>query len=273
LLLTACSGAQERAQAPVATPAPVATLIPTQPAPVGEQPSAEPALPQFSDSGWMDVGNGAELRRLRVPVGPGSAEATLTVVRLDTSMVRFRVGYQPGQPLAFTEWVDRSSPLAAINGGFFSEGFESTALVISGGAASGSSYKDSGGMFAVDSQGSISLRSLADQPYDPAEPLVEALQGWPMLVKPGGDTYSGTDADVARRSVVALDRSGHVLLLACSTSSFTLRALAEWLAASDLEIEAALNLDGGSSTGLYLSGQAQIDPFVRLPLVLLAEPR
>ena len=130
-------------------------------------------------------------------------------------------------------------------------------------------------MFAVDSAGQVLLRSLADQPYDPAEPLAEALQSWPMLVKPGAVAagYSGDDSERARRSVVALDRSGHVLLLACGTSSFTLQDLGAWLLASDLEIDSALNLDGGSSTGLYANNQIQVDAFVRLPQVLLAEPR
>ena len=72
--------------------------------------------------------------------------------------------------------------------------------------------------------------------------------------------------------MIAIDRSGQVLLVAVATPSFTLRELAEWLAASDLEIDAALNLDGGSSTGLLLASDGQyeqIDAFVPLPIMLL----
>jgi hypothetical protein len=67
-----------------------------------------------------------------------------------------------------------------------------------------------------------------------------------------------------------------VLLIAAPTAAFTLRELAEWLAGSDLGVATAVNLDGGSSTGLIVqsdSAPARIDPFAPLPIVLLALPR
>jgi hypothetical protein len=246
--------------------------------PVLAAPAATPATPAATaeppDSGWQPVAAGVELRRLRVPVRAGVPEAQITVARLDPAQVRFRVGYSPGQPLALSEWLGGAPPLALITGGFFSESFESTALVISGGVAAGESYVGRGGMFAVDRAGAITIRSLADQPYDPAEPLDEAVQGWPILIKPGGEpAYTAGDPELARRSVVALDRDGRVLLFACSTSSLTLADTAAWLAASDMGIDAALNLDGGKSTALFVEGAANVEPFVRLPLVLIAERR
>jgi len=67
-----------------------------------------------------------------------------------------------------------------------------------------------------------------------------------------------------------------VLLIASPSSAFTLAGLAAWLAGSDLEIDVAVNLDGGSSTGLLLAGGSasdQVEAFVPLPIVLLALPR
>ena len=43
-----------------------------------------------------------------------------------------------------------------------------------------------------------------------------------------------------------------MLLIVSPTSGFTLRGFADWLSRSDLDIDRALNLDGGSSTGLFL---------------------
>ncbi len=66
------------------------------------------------------------------------------------------------------------------------------------------------------------------------------------------------------------------LLIAAPTAAFTLRELATWLAASDLAVATAVNLDGGSSTGLIVQSDAapeRIDPFAPLPIVLLALPR
>ena len=251
-------------------PSPSPAIVPSV-APLPAAPAFTPAPP---DSGWQPVAEGVEVRRLRVLVRAGVPDASFTVARLDPARARFRVGYAPGAPLALAEWLRRERPLALLTGGFFNESFESTALVISGGASSGESYVGRGGMFAVDRAGAVSLRSLADQPYDPAEPLDEAVQGWPMLIKPGGElAYTGDDPDVARRTAVALDRDGRVLLIACSTSSLTLADFAAWLASSDLGIDAALNLDGGKSTALFLDGAGTVEPFVRLPLVLLAERR
>jgi uncharacterized protein YigE (DUF2233 family) len=75
---------------------------------------------------------------------------------------------------------------------------------------------------------------------------------------------------------VALDRAGRLLLIVSPTGAFTLRGFADWLRASDLDIDSALNLDGGSTTGLFLqSGELseQVDSFGPLPLVLLVEKK
>jgi uncharacterized protein YigE (DUF2233 family) len=80
----------------------------------------------------------------------------------------------------------------------------------------------------------------------------------------------------ARRTVVAIDRAGRVLLIVCPTSAFSLQELATWLASSDMEIDRALNLDGGSSSGIFVNAGAvrwQIDSFAALPSVILIESR
>lgn len=254
-------------------PAPLPTLMPTPTAqPPSEAPvsNAEPA-----DTGWLAADPGVELRRLRVPVG--QQIASVSVVRLDPAVLRFEVGYAPEQPLALSAWAGARGAVAAINGGFFDENNRTVALLVRAGQPVGTSYEGRGGMFAVSPTGALTLRALADTPYDSAEPLAEALQGWPLLVRPGGAAaYSFEDAERARRSALALDSQGRVLLIACPTAAFTLRELSEWLAASDLAIDAALNLDGGSSTALLVQSEQhpeRVDAFVPLPIVLLALPR
>jgi uncharacterized protein YigE (DUF2233 family) len=200
------------------------------------------------------------------------------IVRLDQQAVQFHVGYAPAAPRPFTDWCAAEGVIAAINGGFFEADYQTTALVISNGEAYGSSYQNQGGMFAVDRWGNISLRYLPDTPYDPNELLQQAIQGWPMLIRPGGEplAFSETSGQRARRSVIAMDRSGNVLLLAFPGSDFLLDELATWLQTSDLAVDSALNLDGGSSTGLCIhteSHQERINAFVPLPTVLQVRPR
>lgn len=243
-------------------------LVPPTPAPVSPSPLA--------DTGWQAAGPGLALRRLHF--FQEQKLVLMSIVRIDPHLFRFRIGYHPEKPTSLDVWANQAAAVAGINGGFFDKTNQATALVISGGGASGTSYEGRGGMFAVDAQGKVSLRSLADQPYAPEEDLQEALQSWPMLIKPGKVlAYTNNeDKELDRRSAVALDQAGQVLLIASWGSPFTLAGFAQWLSQSDLEIDAALNLDGGSSTGLYLqSGQQRdyIPAFVPLPLVLLVLPQ
>jgi uncharacterized protein YigE (DUF2233 family) len=273
LLLAACEAGDPAAQYSRPTRN-IPTLFPT----AATQPSAPPpGQGQPSDTGWMAGDEGVALRRLRVSGGAGRSAIPLIIVRLDPAKVRLRVAYDPNKPRLLRAWFDERRPLLAINGGFFDEAFRSTALVISDGAASGASYEGFGGMLGVAPDGSVMLRSLHDQPYDTREELVQAMQSFPMLVSAGGVPAAiEEDGQRARRTAVALDRDGRVLLIVSPTSSFTLRGLADWLSRSDLNLDRALNLDGGSSTGLFLKAgtlQEEIDSLGALPLVLLVERR
>ena len=273
-LLAACEPAQPAAQQPPPTRL-IPTLFPTSVAAPPDAPAPAPA--QSSDTGWQPGDTGVELRRLRAPGANGRPAFPIVVVRLDPAQVRLRVAYAPERPRALRTWFDETQPTLAVNGAFFTEDYRSTALVISDGAASGSSYEGFGGMLAVAPDGQVALRALRDEPYDPSEPLAQAMQSFPMLVFPGGEVAPiEDDGKRARRTAIALDRAGRVLLIASATSDLTLRGLADWLGGSDLDIDRALNLDGGSSTGLFLRSGAlseQIDSFGPLPLVLLVEPR
>jgi len=253
----------------------VPTLFPTA-ARLPTSPAAPTVATPVPDTGWVAGRPGLEVRHLRLVLAPDQPAATLVIVRIDPATIRLRVAYAPEQPRGLRSWFEQQRPLLAINGSFFNPEYRSTALLISDGAVSGDSYEGFGGMLAVAADGGITLRSLRDQPYNPTEPLAQALQSFPMLVFPGGASANIEDnGQQARRSVIAIDRAGRLLLIVGPTNDFTLRALAEWLSQSDLEIDRALNLDGGSSTGLFLKDGAleeAIDSFGPLPIVLLCYP-
>ncbi len=257
---------------PAPTPTPTPTATPTLP------PTPTPELP---DTGWLDAGDGAEIRRMRVTLEVGGMER-VTVVRLDPAQVRFRVLYTPGEARRVSEWVSSlraagQLPLLVVNGGYFTPEYLATGLLVSNGRAYGTSYSGFGGMFAVLPGGRVEVRWLVARPYDPTEVLVEAVQSFPVLVRPGGVLGFPPDADdgrTARRTVVAQDRSGRVLFIVAQDGFFSLHALARWLLESDLDLDVALNLDGGQSTGMYfwMGGTAVgIDSGVAVPAVIVAE--
>lgn len=222
---------------------------------------------------WRSIDAAMELRTLRLQAGEVSSDAT--VVRFDPAAYRVSVKYDIANAGSVGEWFAALKPLAMINGGYFDEAGRPTALVIFDGITRGESYQGFGGMVAINAQGRFELRSLRQQPYDPNEGLQQAMQSAPMLIQPGGEIGDfEADDDRSRRSVVARDKQGRILLLASNMPMFTLAELALSLRDSDLDIDAALNLDGGRSTGLFVragDGEATIDSLDRVPLVLVVE--
>jgi len=65
------------------------------------------------------------------------------------------------------------------------------------------------------------------------------------------------DGRPARRTVVAQDLEGRILLIIAPRGYLSLHELAFFLSESDLDLDVALNLDGGFSTGLWLRADAQ----------------
>ncbi len=268
LMLTGCADLSIQRPTPTAASVTQATVPPADHhfAPSTSSP------PQPTDTGWVQMEPGVEIRTLQVQ--HHERLAPIRAVRLDPAYVTFGAGYAPDTLPNIGQWCEQTGVRVVINGGFFQPDYQPSALVISNGLAYGTSYQGLGGMFAVDATGKVSLRYLGETPYHPDELLQEAIQSWPMLVLPGGRVgYANPDeGEVARRSVLAMDYAGRVLILAFMSSAFTLHELGPWLLATDMEIDAALNLDGGSSTGLCVkdsSGQSEIvQAFSPLPLVL-----
>jgi uncharacterized protein YigE (DUF2233 family) len=176
--------------------------------------------------------------------------------------------------VSISDWTQQEHPLALINGGFFDQQYNATALVVSNGKVFGQSYDGFGGMLSVDPRGALSLRSLHQQPYNPnTEQLEQATQSSPILMLDGKRTQFDADASQTRRSVVAMDKQGRLLFIVSPNPIFSLDELADELVSSDLSIETALNLDGGSSTGLYVGGSSpvSIDSLGKLPIVIIVK--
>jgi len=264
-----------RAAAVLPTPAapPSSTLQPTPtlfatPSPV---PSFTPTHPH--DSGWELLQSGLERRTIRLVAADGRLTEQFTILRIDPTLFTFRMGYSPGQPKPLATWQAESGALIAMNGGFFTEQFLATGLIVVDGQASGSSYVGFGGMVTMGA-GGLDVRSLVERPYDASETFDYALQAFPMLVLNGEAAYQTADFDAARRTVIGVDENGRVLLIFASWGGLTLAELSSYLAAADLGLVNALNLDGGTSTGLILAEPPEnIPAFVAVPSVILVFPQ
>ncbi len=247
---------------PQPTPTPVYTTTP--PPTLTPSPTPEPI-----DTGWQPVKPGSEIRTVEVPTSFGLER--LTIVRLNPIYVRFRVLYTRGDPRALGTWAYETGAFLVVNGGYFSEDYTALGLTIANGQVYGTSYRDYAGMFAVTQEEAVSVRWLRTWPYNPGEYLSEAVQSFPVLVKPGGVMgfpEDGDDGRTARRTVVAQDYAGNILFIIAPRGYFSLHELAVWLSESDLGIDTALNLDGGLSSGIWMPGYANIDSTSPVPLVI-----
>ncbi len=263
--------------APFATPTP---LAPTPTPTITPWPTPTPwpsPTPEPPDTGWLSVRPGLETRNLPVTTTQGIERITL--VRVQPTQFKFRLQYPPGSARAVRTWAMQTGALLTLNAGYFTEDYHVTGLTIVEGQPHGFEYEDYAGMFTVAQTGEVSVRWLRERAYTPQEALIAGVQSFPVLVKPGGVMGFPADADdgrPARRTVVAQDNQGRILFMVAPRGYFSLHELAVWLTESDLDIDIALNLDGGQSSGLWLSeahDAAHIDSPTPVPSVIVVYPR
>ncbi len=250
--------------------------LPPEPAPTSP-PTATPLPPTLTpeplDTGWQPAGDGIEARRLLVQTDLSSDR--LWLARVEPARVRFRVLYEPTSTRTVRGWFDASGARLVVNAGYFTPEKTATALIVSDGVRNGRSYVGFGGMFSV-SGGRAQVRSLIAQPYSADEPLDQAVQSFPMLLHAGGRPASIEDSgQVARRTAIGQDRAGRIVFVVSAMPVFSLKTFAAFLATSDLDLDVALNLDGGTSSGLwYRDGAGNVlgvDSWVYVPAVIVVE--
>jgi hypothetical protein len=252
---------------------------PTDPPEGRRTPTPVPGSREASpDTGWSLVRPGLERRVIQVYNDRRQPVESVHIWRLDQNHFRLDVAFS-ATPRSLEDWQKATQAALVLNGGYFSyenERFVPDGLAILHGKALGQSFDGFGGMLAIRA-GRAELRWLVGQPYDPDERLQAALQSFPMLVLPGGRLGFGAgreDQAAARRTVIAQDQQGRILFIVTPQGYFTLHKLSVYLTESDLDLDIAINLDGGGSTGLLVADPKEIiPPKVLLPYVILVHAR
>jgi hypothetical protein len=259
------------ASAAPGNPAPAATLI------ASPVPTALPTLRTSPEAGWSLVQPGLERRVFEVYNGQNQHVESLYVWRLDQRYFRLDVAYEE-RPKTLQAWQAQTKAVIVMNGGYYSidnERYFPDGLTIVNGQASGRSF-NRGGMLAIQPSGA-ELRWLEERPYNPNERIQAALQSFPILVRPGGELGYGPEKEShanARRTVIGQDKNGRILLMVAPQGYFTLHRLSAYLTESDLNLDMAVNLDGGGSTGILVANPEElISPTRPIPFVILVYPR
>lgn len=233
-----------------------------------DKPAETPGDGSAEIGTWKGVAPGMQRRDLSLKA---YKDGVMHLVRLDPALVTFRVLYDPGAPHFLSGWLERAPGAALIvNGAFFDEQDRALGLVVSDGQAFGQTFSGYGGMFQV-SPGGVRVRSLVNEPYQ-GEPLLQALQAFPLLIDPGGSmARQGEGFDVpSRRTWIGQDAAGQIVI-GVSLYMLTLAELQSVLVNSDLKLDVAFALDGGRSSGMLINvpGLDEHFPaFDRLPSVL-----
>lgn len=263
---TAVVPTQVAAQPTPSIPTRIPTLVP---------PTAIPTL----DNNWTPLANGVEWRRLNfVAISTGQLVGVL-IVRITPQSVKFKVRYVPGQVKSIQQWqLALPGAVAIINANYFDKSNNPIGLVGTDSVLYGSSVpRSDAGMFQVVND-NARVRSLWLEKFQNTERFDQAIQGFPMLVA-RGQTPTAFNSDLSilpdQRTVIAQDMNGHILLIITPFSVVTFMDLAKWLGVSGLQIDMALNMDGGTSTELYIAtgGPSQFTGFKPIPIVLAVYPR
>ena len=227
---------------------------------------------------WSLLQPGLERRVIPIYDDRNQQVESVTIWRLDQSYFRLDVAYAETHKSLQT-WQADTNAAMVLNGGYFSienGTYFPDGLTIVNGKAFGTAFDGFGGMLAIN-QDHAELRSLVQKPYNPDEPLQAALQSFPVLVQPGGKLGFGPERENnarARRTVIAEDRNGRILFIVAPEGYFTLHELSVYLTQSDLDLDIAVNLDGGGSTGILVANPHEIIPSkVLLPFVILVYAR
>jgi Predicted periplasmic protein len=144
--------------------------------------------------------------------------------------------------------------IAAVNGGYFHPNWKPVGLEIADGEKINGFERAKllSGVFVVSNGKPRLLRSAE---YKPSKADTDALQAGPFLVDDGRPTAGLNTERLARRTVVATDGKNRwaILYLTHVSLADAGAILASREVFPDFPIERALNLDGGSSSGLWVA--------------------
>jgi len=194
----------------------------------------------------------------------GDGKVVVEVVRFQSADAGFQVVDQGADgDRSLDAVMFAAGALAGINGGYFHPDRRPLGLVVSNGVAVHAEERARllSGVLLVYANGSIRLQRV-DEPRQKMA-VREALQAGPFLVD-AGQPVAGLDSQrAARRSVVATYGAGTWAILTLDQA--TLADAAALLATPGVlgdgkKIVRALNLDGGSSTGLWVKGEGAASP-------------
>lgn len=187
----------------------------------------------------------------------GDRKVELHVVFFNVTHAGLRVADDATGDATLDSAMRAAGCAAGVNGNYFHPDRTSLGLVISDGKQlHGLERAKLLSGFIIFKPGHLALLRVEQYKPDPA--ITQALQTGPFLVDHGLPVAGLEATRRAERTAVLTDGKGNGALLVCETG-VTLAELAEILTTpgviTEWRVERALNLDGGSSTGMWVDAK------------------
>lgn len=210
------------------------------------------------DYTWQTIGRGLSFTRLEVIEAKEIVES-LAVVRIDPNLNSFRLFH--GTPRRISAWQEETKALVLFNGSYFTDKGQPCGLVMIDGKTYGPQKNAAmRGMFVAEPRGvspDLPRATILDLTATPVNinklPWTQGLMSFPLLLDSRGRIRVKSSDLQAQRTVICTDRKGNVLVVQSAGDYFTLYELAQFLKCSPLDIDMALNLDGGSKSQLLIN--------------------
>lgn len=209
---------------------------------------------------WTTVAPGVSYQHFH----DGAMDIHVSRVDLTSEAIRVMVTRESDEGLRVSDFAKKNNAVVAINGDYFDKSMRPVGLSV-GDCGPWADSHDTGreGVVAVGGdKAAIYTQSAVMDPPDPW--ITAAISGWPMLVRdchaltsaelPGSDAFTRSPH---ARTALGLSADGRTLYLVVADGrradapGLTLGQLGAWMQ-QQLGVCAAINLDGGGSTAMWV---------------------
>ncbi|KKP70032.1 hypothetical protein A2X44_02345 [candidate division CPR3 bacterium GWF2_35_18] len=216
----------------------------------------------FSDGILQNIKqNGYELKEYEFVSSQTDKKWRLTLIKFNPQNFNFKLLLNFDQSFAISDISEENSCTIAVNGIFYDKNFQPLGLIVSNGEIINSPHTGElgSGVFYVSSQNKAGIVSFSD--YIVEDDKI-AFQSGPIILKPdGASEILSTSKGIDARSIIAIDELNNVYLGVVYPKTdknlvgASLYELAQVFQNSEeklgVKMKSVLNLDGGSSTGLF----------------------
>ncbi len=204
---------------------------------------------------WTEMVSGIELKQQFVEVGTGTE--LVSIVRFDPATTPFKIAVDEGKPKTLDQWQNELKASVVINASYFDESYNLTTRTVVDGESYGPLLTGKTGILrSVDGQQWTISKTVDVQKN--TTPIF-SVQSYPLLIHNGAVNFTEGSADTGQRTVVAVDEAGTMYWIVAEYGVTNLNELSTLLDNQlNLELTEALNLDGGSSTGVVISNEPDI---------------